>query len=392
MIKYGLIVENNKELKDFVEILNKLSLDRDIYVKIVLLSDVYKDKSQLLTLENIKFSYDVLSIRNKHEFSFVHLSLIEKIKIVLLNKREMFNFMKDVDIVLSGVQTIFERVLYSGFKKSVLKNTTPFVVYHRHLLFDDGVGTKKSWKSSRFIKFIMSILGLDGFFIDTKAVGFADYYIVLGEINKQYLVSKNISPDIIYPLGSLEYDNLAFLKQNVQRKTIVEKKSVCYITGACEWIGDLEGEKYQYKKIVDFCEYFKDRLDLYDVWIRVHPREPISKYESLQKKYPFLHLQVMSDNPLLVDIDKFDILIGGTSTILFEAGLLDDKKIIFFILEEELYRYAVLLKEHDIVYIDKIENFEDKSNSSQDMMKIGAISYRDNEKALARIVRFIEKL
>lgn len=384
MVKYGLIVENNKELKDFIEILNELSLIKDIYVKIVLLSDVYKDNSQDLTLNNIKFKYDILKVNNEYEDSFVKLSILKKVKIVISSRENIFNFMKEVNIILSGVQTVFERILYSKFKNSI-----PFFVYHRHLLFDDSVGTKKSWKNSKPMKILMSILGLDGFFIDTKAVGFADHYIVLGEVNKQYLVSKGVSPDIIYPLGSLEYDNLAFLTSKSQINT--GKKSICYITGACEWIGDLEGEQYQYKKIIDFCEHLKSRLDLYDVWIRVHPREPSDKYKILQEKYPFINLQFMSDMPLLAAINKFDVIIGGTSTTLFEAGLLEDKRIVFFILDDELYRYSNLLRDHNIKFINNIENFECVFNSSQDIMRIKAINYDTNERAIKRISSFIER-
>lgn len=382
MKKYGLIVENNKELKDYIEILNKMSLSQELYVQIVLLADLYQDFSQYETLKKITFNYSLLDIKGNHNISFVKLSVLDKIKIVLKNKKEIFEFVKDIDVLLSGVQTVFQRVLYSQINKNKLPIKT--VVYHRHLLFDDGVNTAKTWKSSKIVRYIASVLGLDGFFIDVKAVGFSDYYIVLGEVNKKYLVSKGISAKIIYPLGSLEYDSIEAIATPIKQST---KKTICYITGACEWIGDVEGELYQQDKLKQYCEYFKDKLESYEVWIRVHPRESIEKYQDLQKKHSFINLQHMSDNPLLVDINQFDILIGGMSTVLFEASLLD-KEIIFFILEKEMYRYQNFIQQENINTISNLSNDEFVSQRQ----KMNVISYDKSKKAIEQICDFLGML
>lgn len=382
MKKYGLIVENNKELKDYIDILNKMSLTQELCVKIVLLADLYKDFSQYETLKNIKFNYSLMDIKGNHNVSFVKLSILDKVVIVLKNKNKIFEFIKDIDILLSGVQTVFQRMLYSQINNNKLPIRT--VVYHRHLLFDDGVNTAKTWKSLKIVKYISSVLGLEGFFIDIKAVGFADYYIVLGEVNKKYLVSKGVFPKKVYPLGSLEYDSIEAIATPIKQGT---KKSICYITGACEWIGDVEGEFYQKDKLKQYCEFFKDRLDLYEVWIRVHPRESIEKYYNLQTKYPFVKLQYMSDNPLLVDISQFDILIGGMSTVLFEAYLLD-KEIIFFILEVEMYRYKKFIQQENIRTISGLSDNELVGQKQE----INVISYDKSKKAIERICDFLGTL
>lgn len=380
MKKYALIVENNKELKDYIDILNEISKEKNIFVKIILLADIYKDNAQFETIKFINFPYDMLCIKNPYNYSFVKLPNLVKIKLVLQNKNKIFNFISDVHVLLSGVQTVFERVLYSQIKSKKLDIKT--IVYHRHLLFDDGVNTKKNWKSSILIKQIFSLFGLQGFFIDVKAVGFADQYIVLGYVNQQYLVNNGILATNVHPLGSLEYDNLDLITE----KEINYKKQVCYITGACEWIGDIKGEQYQNKKIHEYCNFFEDKLDLYDVWVRVHPREPLDKYKRLQEKYPYIKLQYMTNNPLLFDLNQFDILIGGVSTVLFEANLIN-KLIVFFLLEEEMYRYHTLIHQLQLQITTCLSmEFKFQSNLKN------IIYYDKSYKAIDRITCFINSI
>lgn len=385
MKKYGLIVENSKEFNDYIEILNELSLRKNIHVKIVYLANVYKDELQNKLIHKINFNYDILPINNPYNISFTQLSSFKKVIIVLKSKKKIFQFLYDCDVILSGVQTVFQRLFFCKIKS--IKSSIITFVYHRHLLFDDKVNTIPSrWKSHFITKYFFKFVGLDGFFIDHKAVGYADFYIVLGNINKNYLISNGIDDKLIFPLGSLEYDSLSSIKE----KDKGNKTSICYITAACEWIGDSEGEEYQYKKILEYLNYFKNKTENYDVWIRVHPRENIEKYKKLELMYDFLKLQYFCYGSLLEDLNQFDILIGGTSTALFEACLLPNKKIVFFILNEELYRYQELIDSQKLPYINVLSDEEFSKALAMSIIGNNYITYRKEEKAISRIVNLLE--
>lgn len=382
MKKYALITENSKELSDWIQILNYISSKSKIEVSIVSLSDVYQDKLQDSLLQNIHFPHHVLIVENPYGKPFIKLNKFKKICLVLMSSKKIYNFVKSSDILLSGVQTIFERVLYQKIKKFNINLKT--IVYHRHLIFDDLVGTKELFWKDKLFSALFSMLGFGGFFIKCKAVGFADKYIVLGKVNEQYLLSKGVSQNSIYPLGSLEYDFLPCQLYKLE----LSKKKICYITGAFEWIGDNEGSLCQIKKIKSYIDFFSHNLMDYEVWIRVHPRENIDYYMRMKDEYPFLNLQFASNNKILFDINEFDFLIGGFSTVLFEA-LLINKQIIFYILDEEKYRYKNIIKSTGIIAINDINNFY--SLSLPQLLDNNFIYYDQNESALIRIGEFVLK-
>lgn len=385
MKKYALIVENNKELKDYIAIINNLSIKFDLFVKIIFLAEIYKDNTQYESLKEIDFNYELLVVENNLGVPFVKMSFLEKLKIVLLNRKKMLNFINDCNVLLSGIQTVFERCLFNDIKKYNLNINV--ITYHRHLLFDDGVNTNLSENKLFVIKRSLSkIFGLDWIFIDNKGVGFSDMYLVLGEINRKYLMSKGVDSDKISILGSLEYDHVP------QRTQSSEAKSICYITGAFEWIGDLEGDKYQDQKIVEYLDLLSRSYEKFNIWIRVHPRENIKKYEKLKQKYSFLHIQQSTGNSLLNDLSKFDILIGGLSTALFEGSLLGNNRILFVINKNEFYRYKSLINDINLPFFYSIRDAMDNMVSGTEIKDKNIIMYIKDEKALSRMVDFIEKI
>jgi hypothetical protein len=376
MYNISLVTENAKELHDYIMILNNISKKIDIKVNLVLLNEIYFDKKQKEIISNIDFNHEILEIDNIYNKPFKEYSSLEKIKLVWNIQNKMFDFIKDSQILLSGVQTVFQRVLYTQIKKNKLNINT--IVYHRHLLFDDKVNTSSSKiVHNKFIYGLLSLLNLDGFLIEKKAIDYADNYMVLGDINEKYLLHQGISKNKIYKVGSLEYDNIEHIKNNPSKK-------ICYITSACEWIGDFEGEEYQKQKIKNFLKYC-EKEHLKDIIIRLHPREDFAKYENLKKLYPFIQLQYPSNTKLLEDLSEFEIIVGGFSTVLFEVMLID-KRVVFYTLEKEKYRYIELIKDFSISHITNIENlFKINSNINNNNF----ITYNKNEKALDRISKLI---
>lgn len=382
MKKYALIVENNKELIDYISILNELSQKSHIFVKIIFLAEIYKDLSQYESLKNIRFEHEKLVIKNSYDISFSKMPLMRKLSIVMSNRRQMFKFIQDCEVLFSGIQTIFERSLFNDIKNS--KINIKVISYHRHLLFDDGVNTNLSNNKHYCIKKnIAKFIGLEWIFIDNKGAGFSDKYLVLGDVNKKYLISKGVQAEDIYVVGSLEYDNIPSITKKY------ETQSVCYITGAFEWIGDYEGDYYQDKKINEYINTFYKRN--FDVWIRVHPRENIEKYNALKQRFPFIHIQKATGKPILDDLGVFDILVGGISTALFEASLLNnDNYILFALHKDEFYRYSDLINSINLPYSFSIEDSISSISSGKRIQEKNVIFYDKEESALSRISNIIE--
>lgn len=384
MKKYALIVENNKELSDYISILNELHKDSLIFVKLILLAEIYNDLSQYESLKHINFKYEMLVIKNPYDLSFSKMPFLKKLYIILSNRKRLFHFILDCNILFSGIQTVFERSLFNDIKKS--KINIKVISYHRHLLFDDGVNTNLSDNRKYSIKKKLSrFIGLDWMFIDNKGVGFSDKYLVLGEVNKRYLISKGVNSESIFVVGSLEYDHIP----TITKKD--ETQSACYITGAFEWIGDYEGDTYQNQKIDAYINAFHNNGS--DVWIRVHPRENIKKYNTLKQKYPFVKIQKATDNPLLEDLSRFDVLIGGISTALFEASLLNNDNNIAFVLHvDEFYRYRNLINSIELPYFFSIEESIHSMVSGIRIREKNVILYDEKESALSRISNVIKEI
>jgi hypothetical protein len=386
MTKIALVVENAKELNDYILVLNNLQTLHNIKVYIIYLAEIYQDKKQDELLKNINFQYEILKIKNIYTKPFKTYSMFEKIRLVRQNIKDMFDFIQECNLLLSGVQTIFERVLYSQISKHKLP--VKAFVYHRHLLFDDTVNTSSSKLVHNSIIYgLFSIFNLDGFLIEKKAVGFADKYLVLGDINKSYLIEKGIDATKIVTVGSLEYDDIesSVLKSDFN----ISNPKICYITSACEWIGDTEGEEYQKEKIDNFLNYCQ-KENLKDIIIRLHPREDFEKYEQLKEKYNFIKLQYPSNTKLLEDLQEFDVIVGGFSTVLFEVMLIN-KKVIFYTLEEEKYRYKSLIDNFTLPYITSMDDFKEELQQSNIINGSKFITYDKNEKAIDRIVALLEK-
>lgn len=385
MFKIALIVENSKELHDYIIVLNKLNCDIKIKLYIVYLAEIYQDLNQDILLKNINFEYKILNLKNLYDKSFKEYNLIEKIKLVQNNIKLIYNFIQNCNILLSGIQTVFERVLYCKIKKNKLPIKT--IVYHRHLLFDDKVNTSSSKLIHNSVVYkLLSLLNLDGLLIEKKAVGFADQYMVLGEINQSYLIEKGINKEKIHKVGSIEYDNIEqFI---IEKKYDLSTPNICYITSACEWIGDHEGESYQRSKILNFLEYCK-KAKYKKVTIRLHPREDYKKYEILKTNYSFLDLQYPSNNNILQDLSIFDVIIGGFSTVLFEVMLIN-KRVLFYSLDEEKYRYEDLIEKFDLDVITNVNHFS-KIHEDGAYKKNNFIEYSSVTKSLDKIVKVIKK-
>jgi len=378
-IKICLIFENYHELLDLLDIIRFLQTKYSIDLKIVSPSNIYQDIKSNNILSKLSEDIEILYLPTPKKNKYKELSTLKKILFAFQTRRIIQHYFDDVDLILSGVQTIFSRIIY----KITRKNSIPFYVYHRHLIFSSSYNSTNTFYNNIFIKTLLSILKIDEFVIETPNVGFADKYFVLGELNKKYLVKHNIPKEDIYVTGSLEYDNIDKIKKTLNKST---NKKVCFITSAFEWVGDNIGESNQALKIQK-CIEFVEKNDNYELTIRIHPRENYEKYRNLQKKYPSIKLEYPQDKSVIEDLKKYDLIIGSFSTAMFEIALLD-KPILFYCLESEMEKYKDIL---EYIPSELVVSSLNKGlvGGNLDVSKI--IYYDKDEKAIDRIVNILQK-
>ena len=73
----------------------------------------------------------------------------------------------------------------------------------------------------------------------------------------------------------------------------------------------------------------------------------------------------------------------------FEAMLIN-KKVVFYSLKEEEYRYKDLINNFDLPYITDINNFKSVLSKDYDIQSNQFIKYDKNEKAVTKIVDIIK--
>lgn len=349
----GILFENYKELSDLISIIEGLKEKIDFKLKIISPSILYHDKMSVDFLEKIDEKTEIYYINPRENQKFQSLSQLEKLKHIFKEKKGMIDFFDDVDFVLSGVQIIIERILYKELRKKNVK----FFVYHRHLLFKNKINKINKLYKIPFFKTITSLLNLDFIIPEVFNVGFADKYLVLGKVNKDYLESFGVDSNKIDIVGSLEYDNVT-LPENIEK---IDKKRICYITSAFESINHSVGEENEKKKIADLIKFVEKRSDEYQLTIRVHPRANFEKYETLKRENPSIILEYPTGNSIIYDLYKYDISIGGFSTAMFEIAIFN-KPVLFYCYEDEREEYVEILKytpkENIIDSIDKGLNFD----------------------------------
>jgi len=331
----GIIFENNKELKELISVVNELKKHYKIHLKIISPSNIYNDKISTDLLQNLDDNIEIYYIKNHFNEKFITLNKFKKILFSFKTKRELKNIMKNVDLVLSGVQTIFSRIIYSSLNQKV-----PFFVYHRHLIFSTSHNKTNNFLSSKITRYILKSFNIDEFFISTPNVGFADNYLVLGNVNAKYLNKHGVNKKNIHIVGSLEYDNLKNITEN---NTNNKKQEIVYITSAFEWVNNQLGERNQVYKINNLIKYVKNN-SFCTLTIRIHPREIDLKYKKLIEKYPFINLEYPSLNGIIEDLMKYDIIIGWFSTAIFEISLLN-KKVLFYCLQDERDEYIDIIEQ-----------------------------------------------
>jgi len=356
--------ENSQEFSDFIKILNLLAKKQNIKVKIISLAKLYHDNLFNNLLNQINFPYEILEVQSifKENIPFPYLNPIKKILTVILNKKRICAFTSCSNIFLTGIQSVFQRLLYccSGVKGKTIS-------FHRAILFPTFSKTSRGAGTlNKIFKKILKPLRIEYIISPKSGIGYTDYYFVLGENNKKYLELNGIPSEKVFITGSPTYDEVENFKTFNEEKNLTKKTiNLYYITSAFEWIGNIEGENYQRKKIKQIIQFCKENPDI-KLTIRVHPREPIEKYQDLEKKYPFLKIDYYKSPELFKDLIKYDIICGGLSNVLFESILLD-KIVIFYLLEDEIPLYKDILDFTKIKYftnINKIKSFIKKIRNS----------------------------
>lgn len=382
--KIALIFENVKEFNDLISICNSLATNINIEVHIILLSEIYCDNRIEMLLEKALFNYSLYKVKNALFKSFKEYSIIEKIRFVYKYKNELIDYLvkSDITLLLSGVQIIFQRVLYDSIQEKKLGIKT--VLLHRHLLYDDGYRQYDTniFFSDVVFRFLRAV-GLGGYLIKNVGVGYADDYIVTGEVTKDYLVEKGINQKNIHCLGSLEFDNYEHKPRENQRR-----KNLCFATSSPIAIGDTKLAKLQLERIEIFLDAFSDKKQN-SLTIRVHPRDIPEQYDSLRKKYLF-NFEHSKGLNVLDEIDRYDILIGGFSTLLFEA-LQIGVSVIFYITEDELSRYKNFIDKYQIPFTTDLKDYESFIVNKNNFPNYNKFFTIDDKSSLNKITMYLSE-
>lgn len=379
----GIIFENYKELKELLIITRAMGKYFNISLQIVSPSKVYEDKASGNMLKELNKNENVYYIVPPSK-KFTTLSSYEKIIYSLKVKKEIKNLFNDVDIVLSGVQTIFSRIMYKSLKMKKI----PFFVYHRHLLFTTPFNSKRALPSNSIFKSLVKFLNIDEFFLEIPNVGCADKYLVLGEVNKDYLVENGVDTNSVYTTGSLEYDSLIDKDDLKKYFNKLDKFSIVYVSSAFEWVKEDKKEEEQKTRILELISLVKDSVNI-SLTIKVHPRENLAKYKAMKEKFPFIHIEYPSNKSIIESLCRYDLIIGWLSTAIFEISLLD-KKILFYLDKKDLSGYSAILKyiSSNTIITSIPDNIINKGNS----IDVSNIIYFDkNERAINRITNIIKK-
>lgn len=382
--KIALIFENVKEFNDLISICNTLAININIDVHIILLSEIYCDNKIEILLEKAKFNYILYKVKNTLHKPFKEYSIIEKIRFVYKYKNELIDYFikSDITLLLSGVQIIFQRVLYDSIQEKKLGIKT--VLLHRHLLYDDGYRQHDNniFFSDAVFGLLRSV-GLGGYLIKNVGVGYADDYIVTGEVTKDYLVEKGINQKNIHCLGSLEFDNYTYKSREYQRK-----KSLCFATSSPIAIGDTKLAKLQLERIEIFLDAFSD-TENYSLTIRIHPRDFPEQYNSLKNKFKFNFEQSKGLN-ILDEINSYDIIIGGFSTLLFEA-LQIGMSVIFYITEDELSRYKNFIEKYEIPFTTDLKDYKSFIVNKNNFPNYNKFFTIDDRSSLNKITMYLSE-
>lgn len=400
-ITITLCPENSQEFSDFIKVLNLLSERREIKVKIISLAKLYQDNLFNNLLERANFNYELLEVPLifKSNLSFPYLSSFKKILTIILNRKRIYKFASRSNIFLIGIQSVFQRLLYycPGAKGKT-------VSFHRAILFPTSSKTSRVMTVPNILKRFLSLLEIDYLISPKSGLGYADYYLVIGKNNKKYLELNGVPSEKILITGSPSYDEIEKFK-GLNKENFFNKRglNLYYITSAFEWIGNNKGENYQRRKIRKIIHLCRNNPEI-KLTLRIHPREPIKKYQEFKKEFPFINIDYYNSTDLFQDLAKYDIICGGLSNVLFESMLLD-KVVVFYLLEEEIPRYKKTLDFTKIKYftgISQIKSFIEKLRHSESTISsiikgqkniVDKIIYYDpKEKASERIVNFLLNL
>lgn len=384
-----LCLENSQELAEYVNVLNHLSDITAIRVNIISLELLYHDLlfSEILR-ERARFDYKVLKIAPVFKLNrpFTYLSSAQKAITVLKRRKEIIRFAEASNLVLVGIQSVFQRLLYSCLKDR------PFIAFHRAILFEYGGETSRTQRSfARHLGRLLKLIGLDYLISPQSGVGYAHHYLVIGHQNKSYLEFNGISSDQITVVGSPNYDAISRYRSSEKQNLASEPLQVYFITSACEWIGDEERERDQKQKIEEIIDFANNNRHI-RLTIRVHPRENAEKYTLLKKQFPFIEIDQYKSTDLFAYLAEYDVIIGGFSTVLFESMLIN-KPIICYLLEEELEKYRNAVEQTKMPYFT---SFDDIKATIQNTFLSGGDGKIDEylkkqQEPMSRVIYFDDK-
>ena len=114
----GVIAENYNELKDLLDLaLDFIKINKDYSIKVLSTSKIYNDFKAEKLLLDLKKHVDVFFLPAPKNKTFSQMNAFEKLLYVYKVKRDCINFFSDVNFVLSGIQIIFERIIYNDLRK-----------------------------------------------------------------------------------------------------------------------------------------------------------------------------------------------------------------------------------------------------------------------------------
>ena len=260
---------------------------------------------------------------------FRRLNNRKKLSILRAMKPNLRSALEGVDLVSCGATIIFPRYLYQ-----IRKPNQVFVSLLRSLFLPLRENTTVLAKR-RLMRGLTRCVGLDYLISPTAGIGYTDYYLTIGQLNREYLELNEIDRSAIRIIGAPALDNLVQHPRasSIDKHTKVKRASgdrdevtapirVCFLSQAFGYHHFHDEEQEQNRCIEEFLEsYSTDRTDrpTLEVHVKLHPRDKPDRYAFLG--------QIRDVDPVTVHSqpmgmqqtrDSFDLFISWTSTLALE--------------------------------------------------------------------------
>ena len=307
-----LVCQNLQEYYDWRRVLNELAQQTRFALKLLPTWELDLAKTDDLGLDS---RIDVQSLplgvdAGDIKIHFRRLPFVEKAKMLRKMAPFMTAALSGVDVICSGNHSAFARFIYSRKHPDQV-----FVTFIRALVMPLQEPRPRRWARATLNRLARPI-GLDFLTQVAAEIDYSDRYFVIGEMNRRYLEHYGVSGETIEIIGPPALDPLA--ESSSQPQGDLDRPCrVCFLSQAFDYHHFHDEQEEQNRSIEEFIEArdANQHSPAVEVHVKLHPRDRPDRYRFLEHTDVAFHRQPM---PIKETRDKFDVFVGGTSTLLFE--------------------------------------------------------------------------